>query len=172
MENQAKKYLEEISLFSSLKNYALIIQKEFAPDFDFYIALKFNLNPKKIEFFDKLIMDLIEKDNILPFYNCDERDEFFSYLKLLDFKNNNNNNNNKNNKKSKKKYKFNYDENINKIINYRTIFNSLLDFDETSLYIINNNNNLIKKYKWESKTPLRIYLNYLEIIKGIYLVIM
>ena len=92
MENQAKKYLEEISLFSSLKNYALIIQKEFAPDFDFYIALKFNLNPKKIEFFDKLIMDLIEKDNILPFYNCDERDEFFSYLKLLDFKNNNNNN--------------------------------------------------------------------------------
>ena len=40
------------------------------------------------------------------------------------------------------------------------------------MYIINNNNNLIKKYKWESKTPLRIYLNYLEIIKGIYLVIM
>ena len=38
LENQAKKYLEAISLFSSLKNYALIIQKDFAPDFDFYIV--------------------------------------------------------------------------------------------------------------------------------------
>ena len=39
------------------------------------------------------------------------------------------------------------------------------------MQILQNNNNLIKKYKWENDTPLRIYLNYLETIKEIYLAI-
>ena len=176
LENQTEKYIESLSYFS-YKNYILIIQKEFAPNIE--------LISDNFEIIDKLILDLIEKDDILPFYKCDKIDEFCSNLKLLDYKirgekryeiiedlSRKYNSYIKRSEKIKEELeKFDINENINNIIYYKSIIYSLLNFNETSSQILQNNNNLIKKYKWENDTPLRIYLNYLETIKEIYLAI-
>ena len=195
LKNQTEQYLKYLSHFSH-KNYILIIQKEYASNI--------NIIPENFEIIDILILDLIENDNIVPFYKCDKSDEFFSNLKNLDYRLRNekryeinedlnyskldyNGNkkgklikllhNNKKKRKSKKiinlkeeiKIKYLYDnQTIYDKIFYKSIIYSLLDFNETSSYILQNNNKLIKKYKLESETPLRIYLSYLETIKSIY----
>ena len=172
LEKQAEQYLKYIP-YSSFINYILIINKEFAPNID--------LIPEQFEIIEKLILNLIEKDDIFPFYKIENKDEFFENLKLIDYKiryekrykmyealRKEKIKSDKEREIRKQKIEQKINENINIIINYKSIIYSLLDFNETSSQILQNNNDLIEKYGFETETPLRIYLNYLETINEIY----
>ena len=60
------------------------------------------------------------------------------------------------------------DYNKDEIIGYKTIIYSLLNFNETSTYILQNHSDLVGKYKWKNDINLSIYINYLEVIIEIY----
>ena len=64
-------------------------------------------------------------------------------------------------KENKEPEKVDIDETIN---NYKTFIYSLANFNETSLYIIQNNSNLVEKIRWDDETPLSIYMAYLKTI--------
>ena len=220
IKQKTKEYINCI-FYSRFKNFILIIQNEYLPNSELTID--------NYESIDKLILNLINEKNILPFYKNNENEKFFTNLKLIDYKTNhekrrliehekylsiegfkkkrlkeNENKNeispkNNNNfsdflselikdikareipwdllmlkKKIEKKLKKNKNlieqKNYNKeeIVGYKAIIYSLLNFNETSMHILQNNSELIEKYKWENDVPLSIYINYLETIIEIY----
>ena len=160
IEQKTSEYINSVS-YSNFKNYVLIIQNEYLPKSDLILDT--------YESIDYLIINLIEKDDIKPFYNNDEIDEFIKNINIIDYLTNYKKRNLKKNRYNKNKEeleKLTYNE--EEIIHYKTIIYSLLDFNKTSTYILNNNSNLLKKYNLEDEIPLNIYIKYLEIIIEIY----
>jgi hypothetical protein len=126
---------------------------------------EFSLEKKtKEEYLDCYILDLIEKDNIIPFYNNNELDDFilsikyFYYNKINDEIKQNKEDNDINHLKNDKE----------ELFYYKLIIYSLSNFNETNIYIILNNFKLIEKFKLDIKTPLELYIVYLKVIKKIY----
>ena len=125
---------------------------------------EFSLKKSKEIYLDNYILDLIEKDNIIPFYNNNELDDFILSIKYFYY--------NKINDEIKQNKE---DNDVNRLKNdkeelfyYKLIIYSLSNFNETNMYIILNNFKLIEKFKLDIKTPLELYIVYLKVIKKIY----
>ena len=195
--------------YPRFKNLILILQNEYLPNSE--------LSIDTYESIDKLILDLIMEENIAPFYNNNENDEFFTNLRNIEFLIVNNGIREKirlKNYLDNPTYNFNIEEtdtivekrqkeknrhyywryghvlgskkrknkfiekineiieknhyNEEEIIHYKTIIYSLLDFHQTSNYILQNHSNLMEKYGFKDKTFLNIYTNYLEIVIELY----
>ena len=180
IKEKTEEHLDSLQYFY-YKNYYLIIQRE--------TNLKLNPNYENVEYIDLFILNLLENEDIKPFYKNDEFDEFFSHILIfyyacdlykfeslkgtLEYKMKRKLNVNKKEEEKVEKEEEEDDEEQEeddtlKINNYGTIIYSLANFNEASLYIIQNNSNFIEKYDWDDKTPLSIYMAYLKSIKIIY----
>ena len=109
--------------------FSIILDKEYS----------LNLNLTQNDSIEKSILDLLQNDDILPFYDTNENEEFLSLLEK--------------------------DLYIKNVDDYKKFIYSLLDFDRTSSIIIEK---CSKKEIYEYKELFHEYINYLHIILDIY----
>ena len=127
LENNKEEYLKRIKNHPWINNFDLIIDKES------YLLLDEDIP------IENYILDLIKDDNIIPFFDSNKIDEFYSKLhNNLFFEN--------------KSY-------------YKEFIYSLLNFDTTSSIIIQKSDN---KFDCKYGEVFREYVNYLQIIISIY----
>ena len=134
-EKDFRYIIENFPLFNNLLAIFLQEKKEN------YIQKSYD---QKMTSIHKLILDLIMDNNIVPFYDNQTSEEFFSSIYSL-------------NEKKEVDMK-----------SYRILINSLVDFHQTSYIIIQNNEEERKKYKWKERSViLQVYSSYLKAITNI-----
>ena len=150
---ETKKFLENIP-YPSYKNFFLIIQKEFS----------LNIDDENEKYLDNYLFELIEKENIISYKN---NELLYLNIKDLYYRVENYRGGKKKTKGDKNNQNFK-DDKKELVIPYKYIIYSLLDFNEVNIYFIKNNSTIIKKNEYGEKSPLNLYIFYLETIKDIY----
>ena len=139
-ENNCTYITDNFPMFVNLLTIFLLERKE-----DFSL----NSHIEKLTTIHKLIVDLVNSNHIIPFYDYFESnicDDFFMNLYSISVKL----------------------QNIEIMNSYKLLIDSLLNFYQTSDNIIRNNEKQREKYNWNNKNDdLNVYESYLEAISNI-----
>ena len=136
-ENNCNYIIENFPLFKNLLTIFLLEKKQ---------DLSLNLDNEKLTTIHKLIIDLINNNNILPFYDNNAQTDFFKSIFSINDK----------------------IQDIEIMNSYKLLIDSLFNFYQTSDIIIQNNEAQKEKYKWNNKNnELNIYVYYLDSISNI-----
>ena len=134
-EKNASYIIENFPFFNNLLTIFLLEGKQ-----DFSLEL----HNEKMTSIYKLIIDLINDINTVPFYDNNKNYEFFTSIFSIN------------------------EKQIIDINLYKILIDSLLDFHQTSHIIIQNNESQKMEYKWKNKNKeLNVYISYLEALNNI-----
>ena len=150
-QNADVKLYEKLKLLIEEKNCNYIIEN--FPLFNNLLAIFLlegkdshfpNLSFEKMTSIYKSIIDLIIDNNIVPFYDDNKEEEFFSSIYSIN---------------DVQKFDFN---------SIKILINSLVDFHQTSNIIIRKDKEKSVSFKWKNKfSEFKVYVSYLEAISNI-----